>query len=137
MFVIDTCAIIAILRAETGWQEVEKIFLQNKSSEFYIHSINLCEIYYDCIKVDGQNEADRLLEDLFAYFHKQRIAVYYETDLKLLKIAGQVKANNRLSLADSFVAALAIMKTATVITSDKKEFTPLVESAICNVTFFR
>jgi PIN domain nuclease of toxin-antitoxin system len=48
--VMDASALIAYVRDEPGGQDVEDLLL-DPSNTCYVHAINLCEVYYDHLKV--------------------------------------------------------------------------------------
>ena len=52
------------------------------------------------------------------------LAFLKETDL--WKAGGNLKARGRISLADCFAVALAVREGATILTSDRHEFEPLL-----------
>ena len=43
----------------------------------------------------------------------------------------------RISLADCFALALASQEKATLLTSDRKEFEPIIALKICSINFIR
>ena len=66
------------------------------------------------------------------------IDIREDLDPAIWKAAGDIKAEfRRISLADSFAAALARRLDATLVTSDRSEFAPLAEKNICKVLFIR
>jgi PIN domain len=60
--VLDACAIIAYLRDEEGAEVVEAALISD--NDCVVHAVNLCEVYYDCVRRDGAARADTLLDDL-------------------------------------------------------------------------
>lgn len=129
--VLDACAIIAYLRDEDGAELVESIL----NEEFcLIHAINLCEVYYDCVKRDTQERADEMLKELASIGLVSR----EDLDQLLWKTAGRLKAEiGRISLADCFAIALSRRMNAELITSDHHEFDPIAEKGICTIKFIR
>ena len=61
--ILDACAVIAFFRGEIGAEVVEQYLLD---SEYFcsIHVVNLCEVYYDFLRVDGVQEAERITQEL-------------------------------------------------------------------------
>ena len=53
-FVLDACAIIAYLRDEEGADVVESVLLGNNAC--VAHAVNVCEVYYDCLRRGGNAE---------------------------------------------------------------------------------
>jgi predicted nucleic acid-binding protein len=49
-------------------------------------------------------------------------------DVEFWKAAGNLKARGRISLADCFAVTLSIREDAVLLTSDRREFEPLLAS---------
>jgi PIN domain nuclease of toxin-antitoxin system len=47
-YVIDACALIAFLQNESGGDELRELF-KVPENEFFMHSVNLTEVYYDAM----------------------------------------------------------------------------------------
>lgn len=122
---------IAYLRGEQGSEIIESILL-NENNLCIAHAINLCEVYYDFIKVTDEKIAETAISDLISV----GIMVIESMDSYLWKEAGRIKAKNRISLADCFALALAIKERATLVTSDRQEFEPVVEKGIYSKILF-
>jgi PIN domain nuclease of toxin-antitoxin system len=130
-FVLDACALIAFLRDEEGADVVESTLIDE---ECIAHVVNLCEVYYDCLRRDDKSMADELLEDLWETGLVRR----EDIDVKFWKSVGHIKADiGKVSLADSFAIALAQRTDATVLTSDHHEFDRIAEENVCHVKFIR
>ena len=131
-YVLDACAVIAFLRGEDGSDIIEEVLL-NPENVCMIHAINLCEVYYDFLRVADEAAAQSAVNDI------DSIGVMTREDMgmALWQAAGSVKARGKVSLADCFAIALANKEVAEVITSDHKEFDPIAAAGICNVKFFR
>ena len=130
-FVLDACALIAFLRDEEGADVVESTLIDE---ECIAHVVNLCEVYYDCLRRDDKSMADELLEDLWETGLVRR----EDIDEKFWKSVGHIKADiGKVSLADSFAIALAQRIDATVLTSDHHEFDRIAEENVCHVKFIR
>ena len=44
LFILDACALIALLNAEAGGEKV-KTLLEDTENEIYMHLVTLCKIY--------------------------------------------------------------------------------------------
>lgn len=129
--VLDACALIAFIRSEDGSDVVEHWLLEGGC---VAHSINLCEVYYDCIRVDGETRADVLVTDLL----DAGVSARNDIDESFWKDVGRIKAGiARVSLADCFAIALAKRLDVPVLTSDHHEFDKILEQEICDVQFIR
>lgn len=130
-FVLDACALIAFLRDEEGADVVESTLIDE---ECIAHVVNLCEVYYDCLRRDDKSVADELLEDLWETGLVRR----EDIDEKFWKSVGHIKADiGKVSLADSFAIALAQRIDGAVLTSDHHEFDRIAEENVCHVKFIR
>jgi len=120
-YVIDSCALIAFIRDEEGADIIEQILLDGAST-VVMHAINVCEVYYDCIRAVGEEHADRVVDSL----NSGNVIIREDMDAEFWKFAGSIKAGGRISLADTFAIALAVREEAILLTSDHHEFDPLV-----------
>jgi PIN domain nuclease of toxin-antitoxin system len=130
--VLDASAMLAYLRGETGALVVDAV-LRNPADRCYAHAINLCEVYYDFLRSANAVTAQQVLFDLFAD------GVIERKDLSrhFWQRVGQHKARGGISLADCFCLSLAQELQADLLTSDHKEFDPLVSLGLCTVRFIR
>lgn len=115
--VLDSYALIAYMKEEPGWQKVRDVIwggYKNKY-EIFINCVNLGEVYYIVYKEFGAIIADRSLS-----FIKMWPINLVEVNEELAIVAGRVKAENRISYADAYTTATALVKRATVLTGDKE-----------------
>jgi predicted nucleic acid-binding protein len=106
----------------------------NETYTCFIHAINLCEVYYDVIRNSSQQKADEMLNNLRA------TGLIFRDDIEqsFWKLVAQYKATiRRVSLADCFALALTKRLNGTLVTSDHKEFDPIVPLGICSINFIR
>jgi PIN domain nuclease of toxin-antitoxin system len=123
---------LAYLRAEPGGNLVREIIVD--SDEVCIaHSVNLCEVYYDMIRGADRATAEAAVGDLLAAGVVERP----DMDPDFWRAAGSIKAGGRISLADCFCIALAQRVSGEVVTSDRKEFQPILARGLCAVHFIR
>ncbi|MCP4662250.1 MAG: type II toxin-antitoxin system VapC family toxin [bacterium] len=133
VYVFDACAVIALLQEEPGAAAVEAL-LEDESHRCLIHVLNVCEIYYDLFRRDGEEIAAGVEEYLTGYGFKLNDTMSSE----LWQAAGKLKAQwRRVSLADCFALALAIQKKAPLVTSDHHEFDPVAEAGLSPIHFIR
>ncbi len=131
MIVLDACAIIAYLRNEEGAGVVEAAFLNDECT---VHSINLCEVYKDClVRGEDSSIADQLVDDLIAI----GLITMNDMDEDFWKHAAVLKAKNRISLADSFALALTKRLGGTLYSSDHHELDPIAVSGEYLIEFIR
>ncbi len=55
-FILDAYSIIAFVNAEEGSEKM-KTLLENATNEFYMHMLNLGEVYYGFYKVEGRKKS--------------------------------------------------------------------------------
>ncbi len=124
-FVLDSYALLAFFRDETGADDVEKLLNEaaEDKHELYITVINAGEVYYMSSRKDSAVKATQVWEAM------KKFPLHFITaDMDLTLAAAKIKANYKLSYADAFAAALTIQKKATLITGDD-EFQNLVGEA--------
>jgi len=121
--VLDACALIALLRSEPGGGDVRSM-LADDECRCFIHAVNLCEVYYECLRNYDEAQADQMLADLTVC----GLLLRDDMDTGFWKKAGHLKARGRISLADAFAVTLAEREQAILVTSDHHEFDPLLAS---------
>jgi PIN domain nuclease of toxin-antitoxin system len=130
--VLDACAMIAFLRGEPGAEVVRGILL-DPTARCYAHSINLCEVYYDFARSAGRKTARAALRDLKAAGIRMRRDIGQDFWMRI----GDLKATQKVSLADCFAIQLSKRLHGDVVTSDHHEFDALASQSICRVHFIR
>jgi predicted nucleic acid-binding protein len=117
-YVLDACALIAVLNDETGSDTVAKLLVQSNTGvdHVFMSSIQVMEVYYDRIYVKGREYAETVLRDIF----NSRITVLTEISQDIIREAGRFKTTYSMSLADTFAAATTKMLGATLITKDNE-----------------
>ena len=125
-YVLDACALIALLREEKGADIVSSIFnaAAKKTALITIHTINLFEVYYDVCRTSSEERAERILAEL----KKRPIEIISEINEELFKEAGRFKLKYKMSLADAFALAQASILNAELLTSDHHEFDAVEKS---------
>jgi predicted nucleic acid-binding protein len=113
--VIDSFALIAYFRDETGAEVVESLLAvaAKKDHSLHMSDVNYAEVKYSILKKNGAAawaEASSILAGLPIQFHP--------TNRELADSAGDLKARYKMSLADAFAAALAKEQKAELITGD-------------------
>ncbi|XOF33105.1 MAG: PIN domain-containing protein [Candidatus Electrothrix sp. YB6] len=122
-FVLDACALIAFLGDEPGADLVEDLLenADNKTHQLVIHKINLLEIYYGVYRDDGYETADLVLQTI----KKLPVQIISSLSDKVFFEAGSLKAQHKLSLADSIAVAEANIRKARLVTADHHELDAL------------
>ncbi len=123
---------IAFLRGEPGG-DVVRSHLLDPGVKCYAHCVNLCEVYYDFIRRFDVRVAEQAINDLF----KAGVVERADLDDAFWRQVGGHKARGGIALGDCFCLALAVRLGGQVVTSDRKEFEPLVPLNICPILFIR
>lgn len=131
-YVLDACALIAYLRDEEGGDKLRRM-LKEPDKRFLMHAVNVGEVYYDSLRVSGQEKAQELFDDLA----RLPINVIWMIDAPVLKLVGKYKTSYRMSYADTFVLALAEKEAATVISTDHHEFDQVAQAGVLSFYWLR
>lgn len=116
-YVLDSYALLTYLKEEPGWQKVKEVLIHGISKNFilYLNCVNLGEVYYIVYREKGPVLADKAVA-LIKQWPIKIIGVNEE----LAFIAGRMKAENKVSYADAYAIATALIKKATIVTGDKE-----------------
>ena len=130
--VLDASAMLAYLRGENGASTMDAL-LRSSTEICYAHAINLCEVYYDFLRVSNPHIARQAIHDLLA----DGVIERKDLSRSFWQRVGQHKSRGRISLADCFCLSLAQELNADLFTSDHREFDPLVPLNLCPIVFIR
>ena len=114
-YVFDTSAVFVYTKAEEGSNIVENILTLAQKGKYsiYISFITLMEIYY----LSWQEKGEDIAKELLVLIKSLPLQIV-ESNERLILSAGRLKANYRLSVADSIIAATAIEKSAILVHKD-------------------
>jgi predicted nucleic acid-binding protein len=132
LHVLDTSAIIALLRAEPGGNVVDAL-LRDPDALCYAHTVNLCEVFYGALRDSDEKTARAVIQGLY----DDGLIPRRDMSQAFWFGVGRLKARGGISLADCFCVELGRTLGAEVVTSDRKEFDPLVPLGICPIRFIR
>jgi predicted nucleic acid-binding protein len=124
-YVIDACALIAYLRKEEGSDKLRVLF-KDSNNRFFIHSVNVGEVYYDSLRISGKEKA----RELFGDIARLPINIIWTLDIPFIELVGKYKTSFSISYADSFVLALAEREGGTVISTDHHEFDAIEKTRV-------
>ena len=119
-YVLDACALLALLRNEPGADNVAIAInaANSGAAEITIHKANLLEVYYDLYRSLGKEKANLVLTEV----KKRPIEINAEIPDEVFNEAGRLKASYKISFADSFALAQAIVIDGELLTADHHEF---------------
>ena len=129
-FVFDSYALIGYLENESFSDRIQHVLTQakNRNALLYIHAIHIGEVYYITLREQGKSLADLA----YARIKALPIKMIDRIDEELLLTAAGLKAKYPISYADSFAAALAMIKNCPLLTGDP-EFTSLEKQGIISI----
>ena len=129
-FVLDSCALIGYLENEPFSDQIQHVFTQakNRAARLYVHAIQIGEVFYITLREQGHSLADLAYSRIKAL----PIKTIDRIDEELLLTAAGLKAKYPISYADSFAAALAMIKNCPLLTGDP-EFKSLERQGIINI----
>lgn len=113
---------IGFLENESFSDRIQHVLTQakNRDALLYMHAIHIGEVYYITLREQGKSLADLA----YARIKALPIKMIDRIDEELLLTAAGLKAKYPISYADSFAAALAMIKNCPLLTGDP-EFTSL------------
>jgi predicted nucleic acid-binding protein len=116
--VLDSHALLAFFQDEAGAEEVEKLLTKAEAGthKLLLSVVNWGEIYYSIMRKVSREAAEEKAREI-ATLPIELVPV--ETDLELVCQAAIYKASGKLAYADAFAAALAKLRNAELVTSDK------------------
>ncbi len=119
VYVLDACALIALLNREAGADKVVAAYKEAESgdAQILINRINLLEVYYGFYHGKGKEYAEKVMDSI-----EHSIVSISEFDKEIFPVAGRLKASYRISLADSIALAQAIVSGGELLTADHHEF---------------
>ena len=133
VFILDACALIALLEDEPGARVVEDL-LQDPANHCFIHEVNACEVYYDLHRRGETEDA----ENLAVLFTEYGLEILETLPLDLWRTAGKLKAEwRKISLADCFALALTMREEGILVTSDHRELDAIANAVVCPIRFIR
>jgi predicted nucleic acid-binding protein len=131
VYVIDSSAMIAMLRKEPGWDFVRDI-IADPDNSCYAHALNLCEVFYDFMRAANETEAEQAIVDLF----RVGVAERNDIDAVFWRQVSRLKAIHRkVSLADCFAIALVLRLGGELVTSDHHELDQIQAAGVCPIIF--
>jgi len=116
-FVLDSYAMISFLQREKGFETVKNAMEKSiqKGIKTLMTTVNWGEVYYIIKREEGALVADAMVEIM------DTLPVeLLPADREITRKAAALKSEKKMSYADCFAAAAAIMNKAVLITGDKE-----------------
>jgi len=116
-YVMDSFAMIAFFEDEPGADRVALILksLIDRKAKAYMSVINWGEIYYNTMREQGVETAEKVIGQL-----KQYPIELVDADQNLTYEAAKLKGRYKIAYADCFAAALSRRLNAVVVTGDSE-----------------
>ena len=114
-FVLDSFAILALLNREPGADRVRAILdgVVAGTCHALMCAANLGEVFYIVKRRKGEEDAHRVV----AYLRSIGVVIV-PLDERMALVAGGLKAEHPMSFADCMAGALALDRSATLVTAD-------------------
>lgn len=114
-FVLDTSALLALRSDEAGADEVEDLLSRAtaKRCRLFVSFISRLEILYLVWRDEGEEAAREALRLIDSF-----PLAWVSCEPEILDIAGALKAQGGLSLADSWIGATAVSRRASLVHKD-------------------
>ena len=134
VYVLDACALIALLKDENGADSVSAIYEKAERGDavLLMNRINLFEVYYGFYKDKGKDYAEKIMKGVM-----QSVVSICEFNKEVFIEAGKFKANYKISLADSVALAQAEVSNGALLTADHHEFDIIEKSESINFCWIR
>jgi PIN domain nuclease of toxin-antitoxin system len=119
-YVLDACALVAMLKGEGGAKEVDNLFQQAVQGNALLSMsiVNLLEVYYGFITDIGLTETRNMLNTI----HHTPLVIIDTISQQAYHDAARLKGTyRRLSLADAVGVATAIELSGVFVTADHHE----------------
>jgi predicted nucleic acid-binding protein len=123
-YLLDACAILALLNDEEGADVVSNLLEQAERNEIALgmNAANMIEVYYNRIRVIGSDRADAIIREIYSSFP---LSVIETLDPAIVREAARLKAAGKMSFADTILVATARCTGATIVTCDHVELEPV------------
>jgi len=135
IYVLDACALIALLSQEIGYDNVKEIIEKSKDKETKIimHTVNLFEVYYHIYRLYDGVAALNFLNEI----KNSPIQLRTEVTDDIIINAGKLKAQYKISLADAIGLAEAIISNGSFVTADHHELDVIDKNENINFIWIR
>jgi predicted nucleic acid-binding protein len=114
-YVLDASALVNFIADSAGAGRVQQLFEEAYRGHLALLAsvVNVGEVFYKAWQTEGEEHA-RSVIDLVSRLPFAMIPVDLEQSLK----AGEIKARHKLPYVDCIAASLAMLRKATLVTSD-------------------
>jgi predicted nucleic acid-binding protein len=135
IYILDACALIALLAGEAGAENVKKIIQDAVDGNITvkINQINLLEVYYKICNVYNQDEAKRTIKKIKEF----PIEIIIGLKEEVFDEAGRIKSKYKIPLGDSIAVAECIIGKGILVTSDHNDLEKIEKNENLKINWFR
>jgi uncharacterized protein len=135
IYILDACALIALLAGEHGAENVKKIIQDAVDGKINIkiNQINLLEVYYKVCNVYDQDEANKTMVKIREF----PIEIIMGLKEDVFNEAGRIKSKYKIPLGDSIAVAECIIGNGILVTSDHNDFEKIEKKENIKINWFR
>jgi predicted nucleic acid-binding protein len=126
-YVLDACALIALLNEEEGQDIVDDLFFKAavvNNITLTMNIINLIEVIYNYYRDDGADTASKILGKI----DSTPLEIVYIISQTVFHESYRLKGTYRISLADAIGLATAAEFSGVFVTSDHAELKPVEQN---------
>ena len=134
-FILDACALIALLAGEPGADNVKKIIQDAVDGNITvkINQINLLEVYYKICNVYNQDKANNTIKKIKEF----PIEIIVGLEENVFNEAGRIKSKYKIPLGDSIAVAESIIGKGILVTSDHNDLEKIEKKENVKINWFR
>jgi len=135
-YVLDACALVAVLKGENGAEAVDNFFQQAVRGDAMLcmSIVNLLEVYYGFIGDIGLSETQYMMNTI----NSTPLAIIDTISPRVYHEAARLKGTyHKLSLADAVGVATAIERGGIFVTADHHELEVVANKETLNFFWFR
>jgi predicted nucleic acid-binding protein len=135
-YVLDACALLALLKRESGADVVDALFQKALTGEdvLFMSVVNLLEVFYGLIGDVGIERAQAMMAPL----DDTPLTIIEAISPPVYQTAARLKGTyRRVSLADCVGLATAADFSATFVTSDHHEIKAIEQREALSILWFR
>jgi predicted nucleic acid-binding protein len=135
MYILDSCALIALLAGEPGAENVMNVIQEaiDGNANIKMNQVNLLEVYYHVFRVYGPDEAYTSLEKIKEF----PIEIAVGMSEQVFHEAGRIKALYKLPLGDSILTAESIIEKGTIVTADHTDLEKIEKTENVKIFWIR
>jgi len=129
--IVDASALIVYFKSEEGHERFADL-LRDERNALAMHTVNLCEVYYNYLRSDGPEHAEEAWANA-----NEILGIVEKIEPQFMKRVGRWKVDHNLGFADAFAAATAEENGCPLITTDHNDFTRVEQAGALQIVWLR